>query len=380
MNAKLAAGIIIAVIAIALLGLYFQGMPTGQVALAANQETITIGAIGPLTGSAASIGRNSEAAIELAVEEINAKGGINGKKLKIMVEDGQCDAMASSTAAKKLVEVDNVPAIVGGMCSAETMAAAPIAEAGSTVLLSNCSSNPAITEAGDYIFRIYPSDNFQGKISAEFAFNELGAKKAAILSCQSDWCTGLKEVFSRRFPELGGTIAAEEEFAQGTNDMRTQLLKIKKANPDVIYFLAYEEEAISGIKQAKELGIETQLLGGDSFAGQVIWDAVGNAGEGIMYTAPTVALTKEFKDAMLQKTGSEEITTCAPQAYDAVYLIADALRTCGENSKCIKEELYKVQGYSGVSGKIGFDKKGDLATAEYAIMKVENGKAVEYGG
>ena len=379
MDMKLGLGII-AVILVAGIAFFAMNRPTGFAALPAGEGTITIGAIQPLTGSAANVGQGDRAAIELAVDEINAKGGINGKKLAILFEDGQCDAKASATAAKKLTEIDNVPAILGGACSSETMGAAPIAEKAGVVMLSNCSSNPAITNMGDYIFRAYPSDSFQGKIGAEIAFSKIGAKKIAILSCQSDWCTGIKKVFKENFLALGGQIAAEEEFAQGATDLRTQWLKVKEAAPEMVYFLAYPEETVPALRQAKELGIEVKMLGADAWGDPAIWEQLNGAGDGKMYTEPFSPLTDAFKEAMQKKTGKSDISVCSPQAYDAVYILADALKKCGGGSACIKNELYAVKGYAGVSGTIGFDPNGDLTTADYAVKIVQNGKAVDYQG
>ena len=377
MNERLIIGTIIVLI-LAGAAIYIGIQPTGYITAPTVENKIVIGTIQPLTGSAASIGQNVRAAIEVAVEEVNAEGGINGKRLEIVFEDGKCDAGSALTAVKKLVNVDKVPAIVGPTCSSETIAAAPTAEEAGVVILSNCSSNPAITDAGDYIFRDFPSDNFQAKIAAELAYNELKAKKVALLTCLSDWCAGIREVFRENYPSLGGEIVADEKFEQEAKDLRTQLLKIREADPDLIYFVAYANEAIVGIKQAKELGLEATMLGADAWNDQHIWDSTQGANEGTMFTTVYAPLNEEFKKAMREKTGSNEITDCSPQAYDAVHLIADALKKCGENGECIKEELYKVKGYQGVSGEISFDSKGDLETANYAIKVVRNGEAVEY--
>ena len=380
-NAKIGFGLLVAVLAIASLGLFLQGTPTGQVALATGQEKITIGAIQPLTGSAASVGQGARAAIELAVEEINAKGGINGKRLEVLIEDSKCDATAASTAAKKLIEIDNVPVIIGGLCSGETIAVAPFAEKAKVVLFSNCSSNPKISGLGDFVFRDFPSDSFQGKIAAELAFNKLNARKVAVFSCQTDYCAGIREVFKEEFSKIGGAIVADELFDQQTNDVRTQLLKIKETNPDLVYFLAYSAEAAVGIRQAKELGLEKPMLGADAWDDPALWSTVGNAGEGAMYTAVFSPKNEKFMEALALKVGKgNETLYCSGQAFDAVKIIADAMRQCGTESSCIKNALYKLQDYKGISGTISFDKNGDLATANYAIKIVKNGTAEEYRG
>ena len=208
----------------------------------ANEGLITLGFVAPLTGDASSLGQGAQKAVEIAVAEFNSAKGTNDREVKVVFEDGKCNAKDASAAGNKLINIDKVPVILGGLCSAETMAIAPMAESTKTVLISGCSSNPSITTAGDYIFRDYPSDSFQGVYAAAIAHEKLGAKTASVLYCLSDWCTGLAKVFKENFEKLGGTVVMEESFATDTLDMRTQLTKIKEANPDMIYFLGFTED------------------------------------------------------------------------------------------------------------------------------------------
>ena len=342
------------------------------------EGVIKIGFIGPLVGDVATVGQNTREAVELAVEQINEKGGINGKKLEVIFEDGRCNAKEATNAANKLVNIDKVPVIIGGLCSSETIAAAPITENGKTVLFSYCSSNPDITNIGDYVFRDYPSDSFQGIKAAEFIYNDLGIKNVAVLYCLSDWCVGVAEVFKKTFPELGGAVLIEESYEQTNRDLRTQLTKIKQTSPELIYFVGYTEASIVGLKQIKELGIEAKILGADAWDDPKISEQAGEAAEGLMYTMPFSPLTKEFKTAMEAKTGGKELTVCTPQAYDAVNIIAEIMKKVGTDSEKIKDELYKVEEYEGVSGIITLDENGDLAAASYIIKTVKDGKQVLY--
>ncbi len=341
-----------------------------------NKDNIKIGFIGPLSGDAASIGQSAKAAVEMAVEEINNAGGINSRTLDVIYEDGKCGPKDSTNAANKLVNLDKVPVIIGGLCSSETLAAAPIAESGKTVLISYCSSNPKITESGDYIFRTYPSDAFQGKVAAEKIYNDLNAKTVGVLYCLGDWCVGIKDVFKKRFSELGGTIVAEEGYEQTTRDLRTQIAKIKDSKPDLIYFLGYTEASIVGLKQLKEIGIESPIFGGDAWDDPKLWDEAKESGEGAMYLVPNSPGTDEFKAKMEAKTGSKEILVCTPQGYDNVHIIADIIRRVGTDSEKIKNELYNVKGYKGISGEISLDSNGDLMAADYVTKVVKNGKAI----
>ena len=252
------------------------------------------------------------------------------------------------------------------------MAAAPVAEEGKTILFSNCSSNPAITTMGMYVFRNYPSDTFQGKIAAEKIYNKLDKKRVAILSCLSDACVGLKQVFTEEFVKLGGEVLTVQEFENGASDIKTQLLKIKEASPDLIYFTGYPAEVIIGVNQARELGITQTFFGFDGWDDPSIWEALGESGEGSMFLTPYNPDAKEFREKMKELAG--ETTVCSPQAYDNVKIIANVLRICGEDRECIKNEMYKVN-YSGVSGEVSFDGFGDLKTAEYDLKIVKDGEA-----
>jgi branched-chain amino acid transport system substrate-binding protein len=342
------------------------------------KEPVKIGFIGPLTGDASNLGQNSKTAVEIAVEEVNSAGGINGRLLEVIYEDGRCTGNTAINAANKLINIDKVPVILGGLCSGETQAFAGTAEQAKVVVLSYCSSAPAISKAGDYIFRDYPSDSFQGKFGADYILTKLNKKKAAVLYVNSDWGVGIKDVFIDEFKKGAGEILISEAYEQTTKDLRGQLTKIKALKPDIIYFLGYTEASIIGLKQAKELGLNIPLFGGDGWDDAKIWSEVGPAGEGAMYTTVYAPLNDVFKTKMQQKTGSTDITICTPQAYDAVKIIAQVMNKVGTNSEDIKNELYKTIYAGGVSSsKIQFDQNGDLVSANYIVKIVRNGQAVE---
>ena len=230
---------------------------------------IKIGLSSPMTGEAASYGEGFSAGAELAVREINEAGGINGSLIELIIEDDQCSAKGVN-AVSKLVTVDAVTAIVGPMCSAAAGPGLPIAQnAGVPVIVVG--SAPHLTKVGDYIFRDYPSDAFQGKFAAEFLYNDLGKRKAAIIYTKNDWGMGIQEVFAKRFVELGGEVVYNEGVVQDSTDLRTQLTKAKEAGPDVLYFPVYPQNGAAGFKQAKELGLEATIVGGDSFEGEETW-------------------------------------------------------------------------------------------------------------
>jgi len=360
------------IIALAVIVLILIGTLTGNIV---KRDKVTVGVILPMTGEVAAIGLNSKAAMELAAKEINENGGINGQELELIFEDGKCNSKDAANAANKLINIDGVDIIIGGMCSGETMSAAPIAESSETVLLSFCSSAPTVTNAGDYVFRVMPSDSYQGKFAAEYAYNELGARKVAVIYPLGDYGVGIKNAFTKNFEALGGEIVIEQGVEQTTKDLRTPLTKIKAENPDVIYFVAYADAAIIGLKQIKELGIKAQILGGDAWDDPKIIEEAKDSAEGVRYVMPYAPLNLNFKKGMKEMTNSEEITLCSPNGYDAVNLLAKIIAEVGTDSNAVKDALYQVEGYKGVSGTITIDENGDLEDATYQVKEIRNGKA-----
>ena len=338
------------------------GTPSGQPV--ATTGPIKIGVISPVTGEIAGPGENVVAAIELARDEINQAGGINGRQIETIVEDGKCDPKAGASAASKLTSVDKVAVIVGGGCSSETLAAAPIVEQAHVPTISSISTNAKISKAGDYIFRFIPSDSFQAKFAAEYVYNTLGDKKVALLTCLSDWCVGIHDTFRDRFTELGGTLVADEQFNQDDKDLRTPLTKIKSANPELIYFVSYPDASIAGIKQARELGLKTQMLGADAWSDPKVAAETGAAGEGTLYTVPaTKNYPESFVKAMADRTGGKELHSYAARAYDIMMALAGIMKRVGSDSEKIKNAPYQIKDYQGIADTYTMDQNGDMSSA-----------------
>lgn len=336
-----------------------------------NQKPIKIGWLGPLTGDLSSVGQAQLNASEMAVEEINAEGGIGGRKIELLAEDGKCNPKDGVLAGNKLINIDKVPVIVGGLCSGETIASSPIAEENKVVLISTCSSAPPITNAGDYIFRTFPSDAFQGKFAAEYVYTKMGKRKAAVLAVLSDWGIGIKNTFSKEFEKLGGEIVFAEDHTADTRDLRSALTKIKSSDADLLYFVSHTEASIAGLKQAKDIGLTLPIFGADGWGDVAIHKSA--AAEGIKFTIPASDFEEEWKKKLSAR--GTEIMLCTANGYDNVKIIADIMRKVGTNSTDIKNALYKVSNYPGISGSISFDENGDLTSAEYEVQEVKNGKA-----
>ncbi|MDD4990015.1 MAG: ABC transporter substrate-binding protein [Candidatus Pacebacteria bacterium] len=367
---------IVGVIAgLAIMGLVWYGAS----AQSSNQgDTIKIGLMGPLTGDAAIYGASPKKGAEMAIEEINANGGINGKKLELIAEDSKCDGKEAVNAINKLTNVDKVKFIVGGMCSSETLAAAPIAETNKVVMVSPVSTNYKVSGAGDYIFRTVASDALQGKKAAELAY-QMGFRKAAILYINTnDYGPGLEMVFKAEFAKLGGQVVISEGHSAGDSDFRTQLTKIKSANPDVLYLPSQMPENSLVVKQAKELGIACQIIGTETMQDEKFAQAVGgDAANGIIFTsfAEYKGSQADAFSAKFKAKFGEEKAIYSDYAYDAVYAIAKSMELCKnpQDSACVKTELYKTN-FIGATGPVGFDENGDVKGKDFAVFKIENGK------
>jgi len=349
-----------------------------------NEKTIKIGFVGALTTDYASYGINEKNAIELALSEINSNGGILGKQVEVIYEDGRCNGKEAVSAVNKLINVDGVKIVLGGSCSGETLAMAPIVEENKVLLFSAFSSNSDITNAGDYVFRNCPTD-FDGATQIAKLIIDKNNKKIALISENTDFAQGVRKIFSKTVKELGGEIVADEIYGQNGRDFKTQLTKIKQASPEVIFFNAQTD--VSGglaVKQAKELGINAQYFGYFVFSSK---NALGNAGEAangmIFADVPSLSTgekAKTFLEKYFKHYGSSVSEFGAGARYDSVYILKEAIESCGKvDVDCIKEYLYSLESYSGTIGEYNFDAQGDVVGIEWALKKVidaKNGKVI----
>lgn len=339
---------------------------------------IKLGFVGVLTGDGATLGENIRAAVQLATDELNVKGGINGRKIEVIYEDGKCNAKDAATAGTKLINVDKVKAIIGGLCSGETLALAPLAEAAKVPLISSSSTNPSIKEAGDYVFRFIGSDSFQGVFAADYLTKTKNYKKIAVLSCLNDWCVGLSEVFKKQAESNGATIVADESFNPDARDLRSQLTKIRGAKPDAVYFVSMPEGAIVGLKQIKELGIKVPVLGGDAWDDPKIPAETGSAAEGVEYTiAANQKLPASFLDGMKARNADKDLNTYSPRAYDIFQVLTGIIGKVGTDGEKIKNAFYDVQDYKGIADTYSMDENGEVKKAIYIVKEFKKGKAVE---
>lgn len=347
------------------------------------QLTIQFGFIGPLTGDGASYGQSEKNAVELAVKEINEKGGVNSKLLEIVYEDGKCEGIGSVTAANKLINLDKVKVILGGICSGETLAVSPITEENKVILFSAFSTNADITKAGDFVFRNAPSDLEGGKQAAEMVFND-GHRKAAVLSENTDYAQGVRNVFKEHFKALGGEITADEVYEPEDKDYRTQITKIKQSLPGAVFFSPQTGVSAGlSVKQTKEQKVNVPYYGTVLFSGG---DALTNGGDALnglkFVDAPGLSEDNpkavSFLGKYLQNYPEPSSDYMVGARYDSVYLIAEAIESCEEvDTTCIRNYLYNLVEYDGVIGKYRFDQNGDLVGIKYIIKQIVGGEIVE---
>jgi len=370
---KIIIGIIVAIIVVAGIWYGASKKPTPV----AEKEPIKIGLIGSLSGEAASWGQNALAGITLATKEINERGGINGRKVEIVSEDDKCSAEGVN-AINKLINIDKVVGILGPICSASGGPSLPIAQNNGTPVVIISASAPHLTKIGDYIFRVYPSDAFQGQVGADFVFNKLGKKKVAIVYVKNDWGEGIKEVFKTRFKELGGEIVYEGGVLQDQKDFRTEITKVKSSGAEVLYFPVYPANGISAFKQFKEMNLNIPVVGGDAFDGEEV--VKSEYSDGIIYTVPKVNIPEDFKSKIKSLPGFEnlQISIAAPLGYDAAKVLFLAIEKVGLDKQKIKEAL-KTTSYQGISNPlIEFDENGDLKNPVFDVKIIKNKQSVLY--
>ena len=229
-------------------------------------DTIRVGEFASLTGGTATFGQSVHQGDVLAINEINAAGGVLGKQIDLMTEDDQSKTEDAVASVQKLVNSDRVVAVLGEVASSRSMAGAPICQAAHVPMITPASTNEDVTKKGDYIFRICFTDPFQGQTMARFAMNSLGKKRAAILTdVKQDYSVGLDDAFKNTYTFNGGTIVSEQSYSTGDKDFHAALTSIKGANPEVIFVPGYYTEVSLIVRQARELGIDCPILGGDGW-------------------------------------------------------------------------------------------------------------------
>ena len=345
-----------------------------------NPNEIRIGEYGSLTGAQATFGTSTDNGIKLAVDEINGAGGINGKTLKLTAYDDQGDPAEAAVVVTKLITQDQVQVVLGEVASSLSLAAAPICQQNKIPMISPSSTNPKVTQVGDYVFRVCFIDPFQGQVMSDFAMNNLKAQTAAILRDQkSDYSMGLADFFVKRFKEKGGTIVSDQSYVAGDVDFKSQLTNIRGQKPDVIFVPGYYGEVGLIAKQARELGVKVALLGGDGWDSSKLYEIGGAALDGCYFSShyspeSTDPKVQDFVKKYQTKYGQVP-DALATLGYDSMGVLAAALKNAKSLSEAdIRDAIAATKAYTGVTGSISLDANRD-AVKPAVVLKIENNKA-----
>ena len=352
------------------LGTVLAGLAAGCGGGEKKADTIKVGANLEMTGGSASYGISSKNAIELAFKEINEKGGINGKQLELVVADNKSEAAEATNAMQKLVSQDNVVAVIGPNLSSSVIAASAINNSAKVLDIAPMATNPYVTvdqasgKTKDFSYRTCFIDPFQGTVMAKFATAELGVGNAAILiDNSSDYAKGLAQFFKENFVKEGGAVTAEESYLQKDTDFKATLTKIKATNPDFLYVPGYYQEVGLIVKQARELGMNMPIAGGDGWDSAKMPEIAGAAALNNTYFSSLYSpedssdINKNFV-AAYEKAYGQKPDVFAALSYDSALLVAEAIKNAGSTEPAkISEAMAKINGFSGVSGSVTFDDK-----------------------
>lgn len=361
---------------------------------------ILVGGYMGLTGNTATFGQSTKDAILMAADEINAAGGIAGKKIKVTIEDDQSRPEEAATVVRKLISQDGVIAVLGDIPSSNSLAAAPICQEAGVPMITPSSTNPKVTATGDYIFRVCFIDPFQGTVMARFAYEHRGVKKAAILrDVRSDYSMGLADFFIQTFKNLGGQIAGDQSYSQGDTDFRPQLTDLKAQGPEAIFVPGYYNDVGLIVRQAREMEITVPILGGDGWDSPDLFKlggaAVVNTFFSNHYSADDQSpLVQNFVTAYAARYGHRP-DGLAALGYDAAQVLAAALRELAAADPAaferlagpapaggkareeraaarakLRDHLAHVRDFPGVTGKISIDEHRN-AVKSAVVLAVE---------
>ncbi len=367
-------------------------------------DELVIGEYGSLTGGDADFGQSTKRGVEMAMDELLAQkqGKIGGLTVRAVVEDDQGKPEEAVTVVKKLVNQDRVIAVIGEVASGRSMAGGPVCQAAGVPMISPSSTNPKVTQIGDYIFRMCFIDPFQGTVMAKFAAENLKLKRVAILKdVKNEYSIGLTQFFSEAFTRLGGQIITEQAYSSGDQDFRAQLTAMKAKNPEAIYLPGYYTEAGLIALQARELGIQVPILGGDGWESDQLIGIGGEALEGCYYSNHFAAdnpdsLLQEFLKSYRSKHDNQDPNAIVGLAYDAANVLFRSMETLYAQDPAVFKGLSSAKAgtperkiasarlrdliaataqYKGVTGTITLDENRN-ATKPAVVLEIKGGKKV----
>lgn len=348
-------------------------------------DKIRIGHFAALTGETATFGQSTKKGVDLAMEQFNAAGGLSGKLVEVITYDDQSKPEETSAVVTKLITQDNVLAIIGEVASRLSLVAADKAMQFKTPMLSPSSTNPAVTQKGEYVSRICFIDPFQGEVMAKFAQESLKAKTAAVIrDVKQDYSVGLADFFIKAFEANGGKILTDTSYQSGESDFRAQLTEVKGKNPDVIFLPGYYGDVALIVQQARKLGIKQPILGGDGWESEDLLKVAGKAAlENTYYSNHYAPDTKDpsaqnFIQAFRAKYSGETPDAMAALGFDAFNVMVNAMKNAKELTREeIKNALVQTKDFPAVTGKITLDKDRN-AVKSAVVLKFVDGKATYF--
>jgi branched-chain amino acid transport system substrate-binding protein len=362
----------------AVLAVFFVAAPVSA------QNTIKIGFFAPITGPAAADGMSAKNAVELGVKEVNDDGGINGKKVELIIYDDRLKAEEAVAIANRLIERDKVVGVVSGSYSGPTRVTAPIFQKAGMPMVAGYAVHPDVTwnpntkTPNDFIFRNGFLGEVEGAAAAEFAVKDLKAKRISIIAMDNDFGRSISAGFAEGAEKLGATILTKQMYKfPGEKDFRPYLTTIKEGNPDLIFAAGYYNEAASMVRQAKELGIKSQILGEEGFDSPKFLEIAGDAAEGVMIATnldrddrrPVVQnFLKNYRAAY-----GEDADMVGASTYDAFMILVSAIKKAGTDPKAIRKALLETKDYNGLTGKISRFVQGEVVKP-VQIQIVKGGK------
>jgi branched-chain amino acid transport system substrate-binding protein len=347
---------------------------------AAESKEIVIGHYASMTGNTAHFGQDTDKAVRLAVDEVNATGGVLGKKVRVVTLDDRGDSAEAANAVSRLIDVEKVNALIGEVASSLSLAGGRVAQRRKMIMVSPSSTNPKVTEVGDHIFRVCFLDPFQGKVMATFAHDTLKMTEVAILKdVKNDYSIGLADAFRTAFTALGGKISAEQSYSAGDTDFSAQVTAIKGTKAQGLYVPGYYAE-VGAIARTKErLGVKIPMMGGDGWDAPDLFKIGGAALEGSYFSnhfAPDAATDKAQKFvADFKKKYGQEPTGLGALGYDAAAVLFDAFtRAKTTEMEAVRAALGQTKGFQGVTGAINIDAHRDPQKSA-VVVKITGGKA-----
>ncbi|MBF0315739.1 MAG: ABC transporter substrate-binding protein [Oligoflexia bacterium] len=348
-------------------------------------DTIVIGNYGSLTGSEATFGLSTRDGIQLAIDEFNSAGGLNGKKLELKVYDNQGKPEEARLSVEKLINVDKVVALLGEVASTRSLAAAPVAQQYKVPMITPSSTNPEVTKKGNFIFRTCFIDPFQGQVMAKFAVNSLKLKRGAILrDNKSDYSMGLADYFTKTLTELGGTVIADEKYASGDSDFKAQLTSLREKHPDFIFIPGYYTEVGLIARQARELGISSMLLGGDGWDSPKLIEIGGTALDGSYFSNHYTAEDKrpEVQEFITKFKNKYNVAPdgLAAAGYDAAQILLAAMKRAKSlEGDDLRLAIAATTNHPGVTGMITINSERD-AVKSAVVLRVSTAGSATGGG